>query len=107
MSVDMARVDGVPGVWGSACSWGAACEMGAVRSQPRCFRVMLYAEAASVRRGDLCVHSQANSYFICLCTRRRADGARVADRYGEVWKAHWHGSVALEAFKRSRPARNA
>ena len=53
--------------WGAVLLvWGAACEMGAVRSQPRCFRVMLYAEAASVRRGDLCVHSQANSYFICV-----------------------------------------
>ena len=67
-----------------ACALSNGC-LAARRSQPRCcFRVMLHAEAASVRRGDLCAHSQANSYFICLCTRPPSDGARAEHRYGEA-----------------------
>ena len=66
---------------------------------------MLYAEAASVRRGDLCGHSQANSYFICLCTKAPRDGAHAEDRYGEVWTAHWHGSRPSEALEKlQKPA---
>ena len=59
---------------------------------------MLYAEAASARRGDLCgMHSLEWQMRICLHQRRRADGARAEDRFGEVWKAHWHGSRPAEA----------
>ena len=50
---------------------------GAFCSRACYFRVMLYAEAASVRRGDLCGHSQANSYFICLRTRAPSGRGRA------------------------------
>jgi hypothetical protein len=40
---------------------------------------------------------------IYACAPGRADGARAEDWYGEVWKAHWHGSRPSEALEIQHP----
>ena len=96
----MVRRGGVPGVGGGQCllvPWGQ-CLL--VRSQPRVLFSSDAMRRGSVRAARRFMRALSSGKFVFhlpVCTRRRADGARAEDRYGEVWKAHWHGSRPAEA----------
>ena len=107
MSVDMAHASMACRVGGSAS--GVGCRL---RDGRRAFAAALFSSYAlrrgSVRAARRFMRALSGKFVFHLpAPGAERMGARVEDRYGEVWKAHWHGSVALEAFKRSRPARNA
>ena len=79
MSVDMARVDGVP-VGQCLLLWGAAPEMGAFAAAC-CFRVMLYAEG-SVRAARRFMRALSGKFVFHLPVHQGAERMGPAPRTG-------------------------